>query len=60
MILELKNDLSKFIDKCSIDYFNEETDELINRAKENKLNADEIAKEWEKLMKEVSDKDVSK
>ncbi|KAJ8923721.1 hypothetical protein NQ315_010302 [Exocentrus adspersus] len=49
---ELTEDLSKFIDERSIEYYNEETTKLIDEAKQNQINIDDVTKEWEKLIKE--------
>lgn len=53
MILGLINDINTFVNNTSIDYFNDETTDLIDKAKANNKEIDEIAKEWEKLMREV-------
>lgn len=49
---ELTEDLQKFIKECSTEYFNEETTKLITDAKENKINLEDITKEWENIFKE--------
>lgn len=36
------------------EYFNDKTTELINSAKSNKLDVEEVTKEWEKLIREVT------
>lgn len=46
-------EISKFIKECSLDYFNEETSNIITNAKEKKLNLDEIIREWEQVIKKV-------
>ncbi|CAH1098659.1 unnamed protein product [Psylliodes chrysocephalus] len=50
--LELNQDVEKFIKERSTDYFNEETTKMIEEAKENKINLEEITKKWEKVLKE--------
>lgn len=52
-ILELTQDLSKFIYDRSIEYCNNETTQVINEAIEKKQVLDIYAKKWENLMKEV-------
>lgn len=51
--LGLINDIYSFISKYNIEYFNEETTELIDTARANN-NTDDTAKEWEKIMREVN------
>lgn len=52
-ISELIDDLTNFINNRSTEYYNEEISQIINDAKQNKVSIDDVAKEWEKLMKEV-------
>nr|XP_023013811.1 protein C12orf4 homolog [Leptinotarsa decemlineata] len=49
---EFSEDLLSFIRDRSVEYFNEATSKLINDAKENKINLEDVTKEWEKVMKE--------
>ncbi|RZB40390.1 C12orf4 -like [Asbolus verrucosus] len=49
---DLIQHVSKFINESSLQYCNEQTTELIDNAKNNKINIEEMTKEWEKLMKE--------
>lgn len=52
-ISDLIVSLTNFINDISIEYYNEEISQVINDAKQNKISMDDVAKEWEKLMKEV-------
>lgn len=47
-------DICAFVDNCSIEYFNEETTNLIDAARADNTSINDIAKDWEKLMREVS------
>lgn len=53
IILGLKTDVHSYINKCNVEYFNNEATDLIDNVKADSACIDTIAKEWEKLMKEV-------
>jgi hypothetical protein len=44
--------LARFVNEKSIEYNNAYTTELTDNARTDKINIDELAKEWEKLMRE--------
>ncbi|XP_028131474.1 protein C12orf4 homolog [Diabrotica virgifera virgifera] len=52
VVNELTEDLEHFIKERSTEYFNDESTNLINETRENKINLEEITKEWEKVLKE--------
>lgn len=53
MFSDLIEDLLNFINERSIEFCNEEISQIVNDAKQNKINIEDVTKEWEKLMKEV-------
>lgn len=41
------------MEKCNLKYYNDKNSKLIETAKADKQNIEEVTKEWEKLMREV-------
>nr|CAH7748909.1 unnamed protein product [Callosobruchus chinensis] len=49
---DLIEDLSQFVKQKTVEYNDQKAMNLINRAKDNKTNIEEITKKWEKVLKE--------
>lgn len=54
LFLELCNELQKFIDKCSIEFYDRQTVDAIDSIKNETIEIEDIVKYWEKAFKEVS------
>lgn len=53
MIQELKNNLKEFIEARTVEYYEGLSDSIVNEAKENDLNYDEVTRECEQIIREV-------
>jgi len=54
IFLELCNELQKFIDKCSVEYYDHQTVDAIDSIKNETIDIEDVVKYWEKAFKEVS------
>jgi len=53
LLLELCNELQKFIDKCSITFYDRQTVDAIDNIKNETIEIEDIVKYWEKAFEEV-------
>lgn len=51
---ELCDELQKFVDKCSIEFYDRQTIDAIDSVKNETIEVEDIVKYWEKAFKEVS------
>lgn len=52
--LELSDELQKFVDKCSIEFYDCQTVDAIESIKNETIEVEDIVKYWEKAFQEVS------
>lgn len=53
MFLELCDELQKFIDKCSVEFYDRQTIDAIESIKNETIEVEDVVKYWEKAFKEV-------
>lgn len=53
LLLELCDELQKFIDKCSMELYDRQTIDAIDGIRNETIEIEDLVKCWEKLFKEV-------